>query len=58
MKPDFVKPHQDELMAESLQTTQGIPINIRGQIDRIDTYTEDDQSYVNIIDYKSSKVQS
>ena len=42
-------------MAESLQTTQGIPINIRGQIDRIDTYTEDDQSYVNIIDYKSSK---
>lgn len=49
------KPHQDELMAESLQTTQGIPINIRGQIDRIDTYTEDDQSYVNIIDYKSSK---
>ncbi|MEB8125361.1 MULTISPECIES: helicase-exonuclease AddAB subunit AddB [Staphylococcus] len=45
----------DELFAEALQTTQGIPINIRGQIDRIDTYNEGQQSFVNIIDYKSSK---
>ena len=45
----------EELMAKSLTTTQGVPINIRGQIDRIDTYTKENQSYVNIIDYKSSK---
>ena len=46
----------EELMAKSLTTTQGVPINIRGQIDRIDTYTKENQSYVNIIDYKSSKI--
>ena len=45
----------DELYAEPLITKQGIPINIRGQIDRIDTYTEGAESFVNIIDYKSSK---
>lgn len=45
----------DELIAQSLTTKQGVPINIRGQIDRIDTYTKDNQSYVNIIDYKSSE---
>lgn len=44
-----------ELLAEPLKTTQGVPINIRGQIDRIDTYQQGDQSFVNIIDYKSSK---
>ena len=38
-----------------LITEQGIPINIRGQIDRIDTYNHDNESFVNIIDYKSSK---
>ena len=38
-----------------MQTKQGIPINIRGQIDRIDTYQQGDESFVNIIDYKSSK---
>lgn len=46
--------NRDELVAKPLHTRQGIPINIRGQIDRIDTYTKDDHSYVNIIDYKSS----
>ncbi|MFH7205022.1 PD-(D/E)XK nuclease family protein, partial [Staphylococcus aureus] len=45
----------DELIAQTLTTTQGIPINIRGQIDRIDTYTKNDTSFVNIIDYKSSE---
>lgn len=46
--------NKDELVAQPLHTKQGIPINIRGQIDRIDTYTKGDHSYVNIIDYKSS----
>ena len=46
---------QSELVAQPLITNQGIPINIRGQIDRIDTYTKGDHSYVNIIDYKSSE---
>ncbi|WP_270912279.1 helicase-exonuclease AddAB subunit AddB [Staphylococcus saprophyticus] len=46
---------QSELLATPLQTKQGIPINIRGQIDRIDTYQQGDESFVNIIDYKSSK---
>lgn len=44
----------EELIAQTLTTTQGIPINIRGQIDRIDTYTNNEKSYVNIVDYKSS----
>lgn len=48
----------DQLQAEALYTTQGIPINIRGQIDRIDTYTNQDRSFVNIIDYKSSEGSS
>ena len=43
-----------ELIAQPLITKQGIPVNIRGQIDRIDAYTKDDKSYINIIDYKSS----
>ncbi|QDW94491.1 helicase-exonuclease AddAB subunit AddB [Staphylococcus caprae] len=46
--------NKEELVAQPLHTKQGIPINIRGQIDRIDTYTKGDHSYVNIIDYKSS----
>lgn len=46
---------QSELLAAPLQTKQGIPINIRGQIDRIDTYQHGEESFVNIIDYKSSK---
>ncbi len=47
--------NQKELLAAPLQTTQGVPINIRGQIDRIDTYQHGDESFVNIIDYKSSR---
>ncbi|MCG7341505.1 helicase-exonuclease AddAB subunit AddB [Staphylococcus auricularis] len=43
-----------ELQSVPLKTSQGIPINIRGQIDRIDTYTDHDESFVNIVDYKSS----
>ncbi|MEJ7173328.1 helicase-exonuclease AddAB subunit AddB [Staphylococcus caprae] len=46
--------NKEELVAQPLHTKQAIPINIRGQIDRIDTYTKGDHSYVNIIDYKSS----
>lgn len=46
--------NKEELVAQPLHTKQGIPINIRGQIDRIDTYTKGNHSYVNIIDYKSS----
>lgn len=42
------------LLHKPLITKQGIPVNIRGQIDRIDAYTKDDKSYINIIDYKSS----
>lgn len=45
----------EDLQAMPLITEQGIPINIRGQIDRIDTYNHDNESFVNIIDYKSSK---
>jgi ATP-dependent helicase/nuclease subunit B len=47
--------NNEELYAQPLVTRQGVPINIRGQIDRIDTYTKNDESFVNIIDYKSSK---
>lgn len=55
-KPFRKKPHSnEELLAESLQTTQGIPINIRGQIDRIDVFNKNGKSFVNIIDYKSSE---
>ncbi len=32
--------NKDELVAQPLITDQGIPIKIRGQIDRIDTYTK------------------
>ncbi|WP_415410231.1 helicase-exonuclease AddAB subunit AddB [Staphylococcus agnetis] len=46
--------NEEELFAQPLQTRQGIPINIRGQIDRIDTYETHDKSFINIIDYKSS----
>ena len=46
--------NSEELIAQPLITKQGIPVNIRGQIDRIDAYTKDDKSYINIIDYKSS----
>lgn len=46
--------NDDELFAQPLQTRQGIPINIRGQIDRIDTYETHNKSFINIIDYKSS----
>lgn len=46
--------NEEELIAQPLITKQGIPINIRGQIDRIDAYTKDNISYVNIVDYKSS----
>jgi len=45
---------EEELIAHPLMTTQGVPIHIRGQIDRIDTYTKNNTSFVNIIDYKSS----
>ncbi|MCS4486797.1 helicase-exonuclease AddAB subunit AddB [Staphylococcus americanisciuri] len=49
------KPHTpDELVAEPLYTKQGIPINIRGQIDRIDVFNKNGKSFINIIDYKSS----
>lgn len=46
--------NSEELIAQPLITKQGIPVNIRGQIDGIDAYTKDDKSYINIIDYKSS----
>ncbi|MGV3095188.1 MULTISPECIES: helicase-exonuclease AddAB subunit AddB [Staphylococcus] len=46
--------NSEELIAQPLITEQGIPVNIRGQIDRIDAYTKNDTSYINIIDYKSS----
>lgn len=46
--------NENELVAQPLQTKQGIPINIRGQIDRIDTFETHDKSFVNIVDYKSS----
>lgn len=46
--------NSEELIAQPLITKQGIPVNIRGQIDRIDAYTKNDKSYINIIDYKSS----
>ncbi|UXR78853.1 helicase-exonuclease AddAB subunit AddB [Staphylococcus sp. IVB6227] len=53
------KPHSDEeLIASTLMTTQGVPINIRGQIDRIDTFNHNGKSFINIIDYKSSESSS
>ncbi|SPZ78593.1 exonuclease RexB [Staphylococcus aureus] len=38
-----------------MKTKQGVPIYIRGQIDRIDTFHKNNKSFINIIDYKSSK---
>ncbi|UXR72154.1 MULTISPECIES: helicase-exonuclease AddAB subunit AddB [unclassified Staphylococcus] len=53
------KPHSDdELIASSLTTKQGVPINIRGQIDRIDVFNKNGKSFINIIDYKSSEKSS
>lgn len=47
-----------ELKAETLYTSQGMPIYIRGQIDRIDMYQKNNKSFVNIIDYKSSSTSA
>ncbi|CAD7360306.1 helicase-exonuclease AddAB subunit AddB [Staphylococcus schleiferi] len=47
--------NSNELQAETLKTKQGVPIYIRGQIDRIDTFHKNNKSFINIIDYKSSK---
>ncbi|QLK85624.1 helicase-exonuclease AddAB subunit AddB [Staphylococcus sp. 17KM0847] len=49
---------EDELYAMPLMTEQGIPINVRGQIDRIDLYEHNGKSFVNIIDYKSSNTSA
>lgn len=49
---DAKKDHQFHVM--KLKTDSGIPISIRGQIDRIDMMEENDKAYVSIIDYKSS----
>ncbi|ARJ51405.1 helicase-exonuclease AddAB subunit AddB [Staphylococcus lutrae] len=46
--------NDSELKAAPLYTKQGIPIYIRGQIDRIDAFQKNNQSFINIIDYKSS----
>ncbi|WP_256025808.1 PD-(D/E)XK nuclease family protein, partial [Staphylococcus aureus] len=45
----------DEFIAQTLTTSHGITIKISGQIDRIDTYSKNDTSFVNIIDYNSSE---
>ncbi|TDM03775.1 helicase-exonuclease AddAB subunit AddB [Macrococcus carouselicus] len=50
---DPVNNHQFE--AARIYTKQGIPISIRGQIDRIDLLQGTDKDYVSIIDYKSSE---
>lgn len=47
------RPNQFDV--QKLYTKRGIPISIRGQIDRIDVLEGQDKDYVSIIDYKSSK---
>nr|WP_263313863.1 helicase-exonuclease AddAB subunit AddB [Mammaliicoccus sp. Marseille-Q6498] len=44
-----------ELKSTPLATKRNIPIQIRGQIDRLDVYKGRKQDYVSIIDYKSSE---
>lgn len=43
-----------QFRAAKIYTEQGVPISIRGQIDRIDLLEGTDRDYVSIIDYKSS----
>ncbi|KAA1042571.1 helicase-exonuclease AddAB subunit AddB [Macrococcus equipercicus] len=45
---------RDQFAVQKLYTNRGIPISIRGQIDRIDVLEGRDKDYVSIIDYKSS----
>lgn len=49
---DFAK--IDSLDALNLKLSEDETLKMSGRIDRIDTYTEDDKTYVRIIDYKSS----
>lgn len=44
-----------QLKTTPLETKRHVPINIRGQIDRLDVYKAKEQDYVSIIDYKSSE---
>lgn len=40
--------------ALTLETPDNHEVNLRGKIDRLELFTDDDVAYVNIIDYKSS----
>lgn len=48
---------QHDLVTKPLLTKGNIPIQIRGQIDRLDVFKDKDKDYVSIIDYKSSKTE-
>ncbi|WP_165981040.1 helicase-exonuclease AddAB subunit AddB [Macrococcus lamae] len=45
---------RNQFEVQKLYTNRGIPISIRGQIDRIDVLEGHDKDYVSIVDYKSS----
>src|SRR5699024_4119994 len=49
------EPAKHELKTTSLKTNRNIPIQIRGQIDRLDVFKSRERDYVSIIDYKSSE---
>lgn len=51
---NFGATSKHQLKTTPLVTKRKIPINIRGQIDRLDVYKGKDKDYVSIIDYKSS----
>lgn len=52
---NFGSTSKHQLQTTPLTTKRQIPINIRGQIDRLDVYKGKEKDYVSIIDYKSSE---
>lgn len=52
---NFGATSRHQLKTTPLKTKRNTPIQIRGQIDRLDVYKGKDKDYVSIIDYKSSE---
>ena len=52
---NFGATSKHELKTTPLKTNRNIPIQIRGQIDRLDVFKSRERDYVSIIDYKSSE---
>lgn len=48
---DLTKENGESLL--KIKVREGVSINIRGKIDRVDVYDTDDERYIRIIDYKT-----